>query len=369
MTKRNLIFIMILALTLTALLSGCSRGEDNLEGKNIATFYINGGTLNYGTSSTNTKIHFAYHPGTYVVDPTTIPNYSITRNGYNFTGWYTSEDCKPGEKWDFSKALDAESLVLYAGWEKAIRYSYTLYYTDEENEISLGTYQVSAGEKFEDWRRFAAERDNHTCIGYFSDAACTVAWDFDFAHPGGSADLDIPVYAQYIEGDWELVDSYDELKRAVNSGNVYLTADIDCGGKELFFTQTFNRVFEGNGYKISNFTVNRSGSPFNPSAAIFKTIGEKADMRNVTFENMTIQFTGIPESTDKVEVKVNVSALAINMNAGAKISNVSVAGKLITDYNGEFPCLNEVYCYKGDADPAILEGVTDFTANIVIEKQ
>ena len=88
----TLISIIALALTLTLLLSGCSGRTDELEGKNIVTFMVNGGVLNYGTSSTKTSVNFAYYPGTYILDPSAdIPNYSISRSGYDFTGWYTDE--------------------------------------------------------------------------------------------------------------------------------------------------------------------------------------------------------------------------------------------------------------------------------------
>ena len=56
--KKSIIIIAILVAALTFILSGCGGGGDSLEGKNIVTFEINGGTLDYGTSSTNQKINF-----------------------------------------------------------------------------------------------------------------------------------------------------------------------------------------------------------------------------------------------------------------------------------------------------------------------
>ena len=369
MTKKKLIFTAVLLLALTLLLSGCGGQDSEFEGKNIVTFETNGGTLNYGTSSTKTKVNFAYHPGTYILDPITLPNYSISRTDYNFTGWYTSADCKPMEKWDFSKTFDTETLVLYAGWEKAVKYSYTLYYMDTSGEVSLGRYEVFEGDKFEDWRKFAEKRDGYTGVGFFSDPECVTAWDASYKHPGGDTDCDVPVYVKYIEGEWELVDSYDNLKSAVSRGNVYLTSDIDCGGEELFFSSEFDKVFEGNGFTISNFIVNKSGNVISPSAAIFKSLGSNAEIRNVSFANVTYNFFDIAESTDKVEIKVNVAALAVSIKAGAKVSSVSVTGTISTDYNGEFPCLNEVYYHKDAALAEIMAGVTDFTANITVDKQ
>ncbi len=368
MKRNHLIFItmMALALTLTLLLSGCAGGENDLEG-NIVTFEINGGTLNYGTSSTDQSVNFIYHSGTYVKDPTTFPNYSISRNGYNFTGWYTSKDCRPNEKWDFTKTIDTSTLTLYAGWELAIKYTYSVNYMDGDNKVELGTYTVSAGEKFDDWRKFANKRDNYTGIGYFSDADCTEAWDFNTSHPGGAEDLDIPVYVKYIEGEWQLVDSYDKLKSAVKAGNVYLTADIDCGGQEFYVSGTFNKIFEGNGYKITNFTINKQGTTYNPSSAIFFELGENADIRNVSFNDVHFNFFGI---ADDPNVKANVAALAVRMKLGAKVSRVAVTGTFATDYDEDLTSqVNQVFYYKNEEDSAPLSSVTEFVANIIVDKQ
>ena len=104
MTKKHfkLLFAVILAATLTLVMSGCGRGGQDLEGKNIVTFELLGGTLETKTTSVGTNINYAYHPGTKILDPTTLPNYKIYRSGYDFTGWYTSEECNPEDLWDFT---------------------------------------------------------------------------------------------------------------------------------------------------------------------------------------------------------------------------------------------------------------------------
>ena len=369
MLKNKLIFALLLALTLTLALSGCGGTEDSLEGKNIVTFEVNGGILNYGTSSTDTNINFAYYPGTYIKDPTTIANYTIRRNGYDFTGWYTSPECKADEKWDFTKTFDVEKLVLYAGWEKSIVYAYDVCFMDGENVNVLGSYKVKAGDKFDDWSRHAGKREGYTSIGFFQDPECLVPWDESFTHPGGETDCRVPVYAKYIEGEWELVDSYQKLKSAVSKGNVYLTCDIDCGGEELFFSSEFTKVFEGNGYTISNFKVKKSGTIINPASAIFKSLGKDAVLRNVSFDNVTYEFFDIAESTDKVEVVANVASLAVSISKGAVVENVSITGTITTNYVGELPCLNDPYFHKDAIDAEIMAGVTDFVANITVDKQ
>ena len=351
---------------LAVILSGCSGSTDPIAGKNVVTFDVNGGILSYGTASTDTKINYAYHPGTYVKDPTTFTNYKISRNGYNFTGWYTTPDCKPDEKWDFKIPLNVEKLTLYAGWELAIKYTYSVNYVDGDTTVTLGSYSVSEGEKFNDWRKYADNREDHTSFGYYSDPECTIPWDSATVHPGGGVDLDIPVYVNYIEGNWIIVDSYDSFKSAIKKGNVYLIADIDCGGAELYVTGSFDAIFEGNGHKVSNFTVPKKGNTFSPSSAIFAKLASGAEIRNVSFENVTYNFLEISTHPDTT---ASVAALAVQMESGVKITGVSVSGVFNTDYDGELPGLNNVYYstdYEGDD---LLGGVTDFNANIVVNKQ
>lgn len=369
MKRKYLIIIMsiLVTATLAAVLSGCGGGDD-LEGMNIVTFEINGGVFNYGTSSTDTTIKYAYHPGTYIKDPLTINQNKIFRTGYNFTGWYTSADCKPGEKWEFNKTADG-NLTLYAGWELAIKYTFTVKYLGEDSTaVDLGSYNVKAGDSFEDWRRFADKRSGYTAIGFFSDPSCETPWDFSTVHPGGDSDLDIPVYVKYIDGEWALVDNYDTLKNAIKNGdNVYLTANIDLGGVEISGGSfgDFNKIFEGNGYTVSNFTVSKSGTTFSPTLAIFRTLGATAEIRNVSFKNVKYKLFDI---ADAQGVKVSVAALAVNMTEGAKVKDVTVSGVLETNYGGELPRLCDAYCYKDEDASTALAGVSGFSANITVNK-
>ena len=370
--KRLLIFIsiMALALTLTFALSGCSGSTDEFEGKNIVTFDMNGGILNYGTSSTKTSIKFAYYPETYILDPIDdIPNYSISRSGYDFTGWYTDENCTPSSKWDFGTIFNSPELTLYAGWEKSIRHTYSIYYVENGTAEKIDDYEVDSGDTFSDWKNIASKREGFTCIGYYSDIELTIPWDQSFAHPGGETDCDVAVYADYIEGEWILVSNFDQLKSAVSAGNVYLTADIDCAGKE-FSVGVFSGLFAGNGHKISNFKVVKSGAASTPTSAIFKRLTSSAQIEDVTFENVAYDFTGIKESTATITVTPKVAALAVEMQSGAKVKNVTVTGTLQTNYAGELPCVNAVYFYEVEPDPDVMAGVDEsFSADVTVVKQ
>ena len=364
MIKRrfSLICTVIIAVALTILLSGCGDEGQSIDGMNVVTFELQGGTMELKTSSVDTKINFAYHPGTYILDPVTIPGYKMFRQDYNFTGWYTTPDCNSNEKWDFSTPFDTETLTLYAGWKKAIKYTYTLYYVEGDEATALGSYDVEPGTAFDDWRGYAKDRKDFTPMGYYSDAEMTTVWDSSFKHPGGESDLDVPVYVDYIPGTWELVDDFEALKAAIKSGkNVYLTADIDCGGELLVdpsLTTTYNGIFEGNRFTVSNFKVTKSGG-FRPNIAIFNTLGEGAEIRNVSFLSVIYDLTGLGDNVKSVKA----SALA-TASQGAKIENVSVTGTVNTNYAEELDRVNFAVYEEHENDE-----VVNFTADITVNKQ
>ena len=362
MKKKYLILFALIVATLTLLLSGCGEKQDELEGKYIATFELNGGKLDIGSSEVASKINYAYAPDSYMIDPSTHANYKISRPGYVFVGWYKTAECNENDKWDFkTEKITAEQLTLYAGWEKEILYTFSVCYLDGSEVKTLGSYNVSAGDTFEDYRGYADERDGFTTLGYYKDAACTIPWSNDEKHPGGETDTDIQVYVDYLEGEWILVDSYSKLLNAVGKGNVYLTADIDCAGQTLGFRNAFRYVFEGNGHKIHNFTVEKTGTIRVPTCAIFAELGEGADIRNVSFEGAVFNYTGVTAEGIKER---KVAALAIAASGSFSVTDVSISGKLVTDYDGELDTRNNV-----TYEEAPNANVTNFTANIVIEKQ
>lgn len=332
MRTRNWIVLALLAVTLTLLLSGCGTGAVDLEGKYVATFDLNGGKLDTRTSLVDTQINYAYEPDALILDPTENADkklgYTVSRAGYIFTGWYTSKECLPEEKWDFTTGkITEEKLTLFAGWQKKTVYTYSVCYMNGEELITQGVYSVEAGAKFDDYLKYANKRTGYTAFGYYADAACTTPWDPNTVHPGGESDLDVKVFVRHIEGDWKIVDSYEKLIANLGKGNIYLTTDIDCGGAAVNLG-TLSAVFEGNGHTISNFTVARSTSNLFPTVAIFQMLGEGAELRNVSFTGVTYQFTGITSPKG-----VKVAALALDAK-NCTVSNVSISGQFVTDYEG-----------------------------------
>lgn len=333
----KLICTVIFAVALTLALSGCGRKEQSFEGKNIVTFELQGGILGYGTASTDTNIFYAYEPGSYILEPEKLTNYTINRTGYDFTGWYTDTECT--NKWDFKTPFTQSELTLYAGWKESISYTYSVYYVDETTgtPVLIDRYDdVQDGAVFEDWRGYANTRSGYTAMNFYSDASLTTLWDNDFTFKREGVDKDVPVYVSYIKGEYNLVSTFDQLVSAINGNkNIYLLGDIDCAEKE-FPHKDYNGEIAGNGYTVSNFKVSKNGTQLNPTCAMFKKLGKDAKIENVNFTDVQYVFTEVNLSAKSFKV----AALAVSSEDGATVNNVTISGSLTTNCEGELTRLN-----------------------------
>lgn len=376
MKKSNLIFVIILLVALTVILSGCGREEQSLDGLYIATFELAGGTLETPTSSVDKNINFAYHPGTYVLDPVSLNGYKIMKLGYDFTGWYTDPACTPESKWDFTSVIDTEHITLYAGWRESIYFTYNVCYVDKDGKTQiLGTYDVQPGDVFNDTKGYNNNRGGFTALeGYYSDLNCTVAWDDSFTHPGGESSVAINVFVKHIEGVWALVDTKEEFANAIAGGqNVQLMADIDFGGDVLDLGE-YDGVIAGNNHTVSNFTVkcDISVSQYTHKSkvtcAIFDNLANGAEISDISFTGVKYDLTGLSDVSDISSFEL--AALSLNCNGKGNISviisNVTIEGTIVTDYQGDIPAVSEfIYSVSDKADVEVTDSSFTFTVSKV----
>ena len=168
--------------------------------------------------------------------------------------------------------------------------------------------------------------DEVVCFTIFNKDG--TAWDMTYKHPGGETDLAINVFVEYIEGDFELVSTAQQLKNA-RTKNIYLLNDIDLQG-EAFSFSSYSKIFKGNNYTIKNFKVNvvgnkTSGVDDHLDSSLKAVYGSlfgnlnNATISDVTFEN--VEFV-IDVGYDLIS-KVYISPLCVNMT-NSTISNVSI---------------------------------------------
>ena len=98
---------------------------------------------------------------------------------------------------------------------------------------------------------------------------------------------------------------------------------------------------------------------------LYQDLGAGAEIRNVTFDNVTLEFLEVKS----VAKTLKVAALAREAN-GCTITNVQVNGKILVASDVELPRLNEaLYEESLNEDGSNKNTVTGFTANITIEKK
>lgn len=310
MKKKTIISALIFVVVVTCcMLVACNSTEFDTDGKTKIVFELEGGI--YKNSERSVTYWVDYKDGT---DNLIYDFFSanekdkIERNGYVIEGWYREktvdgENVTYSGKWDFENdKVGSDGVTLYAKWVPAVVYTYRIYYKSASGEdVAIGSpYKVNAGASFMDLSNYAEKKkpENHTFIK-FVDAEGN-DWDKNFRHPGGDEDLEIKVYAEYMEGDWYIVDSLSSLKSSKNSKkDIYLASDIDMGGAKFAYGDFKDRVFEGNGHTISNFKVQYDGSKNGLCEDKDGTINtlyigvfgniENSEIRHLTFADVAIE--------------------------------------------------------------------------------
>lgn len=340
MKIKGLLITILAVLALSAFaLAGCRGSAVNIKKEYPCkvVYDFQGGILDTGTAAIDGLSIYSlnFKEDALICKPEELPGYEIRMEGYSFAGWYKEADCV--NAWDFAKdKVTQTTTTLYAKWQKNIAYTYSMYYVEGEQETCIYTLSVAQGDKFnKEIFKTMAKRQGYTFLGdFYNDASMQTLWDDNFTHPGGETDLDIKVYGKYIEGDWQIVKTYDDLKGA--SGNIYLMNNIDCDGKDLTLGDNgkYSAVFQGNGYKVSNFTV-RGRNALTSPLSIFVELEATAQIKNVTFENVT--YSTLPASgTPRKYGLLKIAALAVTAQKGCVVENVAITGKYVNAEGTEF---------------------------------
>ena len=303
-----------------------------------AIFYLEGGIC----GNTHERILHSYDfkgkKEMKIYDHNKVVEGNITKAGYHIEGWYQNKEVVDGEtiytnKWDFTNdKMTRAGVTLYAKWEENIVYSYNVcYYDAEGNRKVIGSYNVQAGDTFDDYLNYYKKVSGYTALGYLDSEGNK--WDESFKHPGGEESLAIDVYLDLMEGSYQIISTFAELKKN-KTKNIYLASDIDLEGESFNFGK-YKNTFLGNNHKISNFTVNYDASRNGLVAdvtgedssqsylyiSIFTEL-DKAQIKNVTFENVLYDV-----NTTYSKTKGIVVAPLTSVANDSVIENVKVTGK------------------------------------------
>lgn len=362
MVKR-LFFVFICLLVPVLCFTGC-KDTKSYDGKVKIIFELEGGIYQNCTMPIVHYYDFT-EDSNLITDPTTLTGAVIEKAGYVLEGWYKTKVENAGivsyqDKWNFeTDYVTSSGITLFAKWTKNIKYKYDVCYRDENNEVKvLGSYEVKAGEKFDDYVNYAKKRSGYTPLSYCDESG--KEWDANYGHPGGDTDLTIQVFVKYLKGDYSIVRTAEDLLYSVND-NIYLLNDIDLEGEELSFNN-YKKNFIGNNHTISNFSIyydaSRNGlmtdlEDVNSKSLYISLFGnvDGANIENVNFENVTVKVSTMLSTT----YKIYVAPICVS-SKNSTIKNVTFSGvyscdRLPDGFNKEENLIyvnNDIYYVKDE---------------------
>ncbi len=344
--KTKKILFIFLCLVCSISLFSCGSKKDTNQVR--AIFSLEGGVCQTSTSDITHVYTLNDKEDTFIVDPSGLDDNEITKKredgkAYRLVGWYKNKQVNGdvitySDPWDFSKdKMTKDGITLYAYWKITANHTYNLCYVEEDKEISLGSYEVNEGATFRDRQNYA-NRKGYTSLGFFEDKECETPWNTSFKHPGGEEDREVKVYTKYIEGEFSLVSTLNDLRRC-KSNNIYLMNDIDLKG-ETFNFGDYDKIFIGNNHTIKNFSLaidtSRGGlrpvldeidNSYSAKNSLYISLFpqlKNATIKDVTFDNVTFEVKTSFGETDNIYI----SPLAVNC-VNAQIENVHFNGKFI----------------------------------------
>ncbi|MBQ4052960.1 MAG: hypothetical protein IJD33_01335, partial [Clostridia bacterium] len=336
------------------------------------TYFANGGEFSSGA----TKQEIWYKTDSKPIDlvndnHTSGTTIKLTRKNHKFLNWYhvlqtgVNDDGTPileytyDEKTkqysctpdltrpvDFSQKLEKdEHWYICADWEAKLMveaylvsdspivssddktyYPITSPEAQENKEAALlSTYKFRNGiaDISLDWRPVKTSSD-HTFVAFYYDQACTQLVTENIA----MGETNVILYAKYMEGDWNIIREASDVKDIFQSKSAtdkfYFIQDIDMTGVTcgLRTPRETKCTIIGNGFTVKNLTVEKSGKV---NLSLFGAVSKDAVVENLTFENVTCNYTF---QKPNVETALSVYFVCASVEEGAKVENVTFKGTL-----------------------------------------
>ena len=233
---------------------------------------------------------------------------------------------------DFSTISKGEVWYIGARWVEDVKLEYRLLIDGDQTVTDENGNTYANGDvifKSEFVNKTAAvltdgpiKINGYTFLYTYSDQACNEeACGNVYNRPTNGEN--IVVYAKYIEGKWEVVDTIEEVRNMFNnlyssSKKFYLRKDISYNGSVAVLTSV-NATIEGNGHTISNITFTSATLKAGAVASIFGTLKSTAKINNLTLKDVSVEF--------KVSTgPVNIYGVCKAVEDGATFDNFKIDG-------------------------------------------
>lgn len=321
--KRKWVIILCLiamAIASCALAACTYEPYDPLEDGYTATVIYDANGGRYSDENTATVRTFRYKPGTTIMEPGVSASFaSPTISGKHISGWYIASldsNSQPlkntageyvdesgnsifdGTAWNFSEPLPQTSgtyIYLVAHW--SLNFTFTVDVGEEAHKDNIDDYIDRDYNQAGPVNKPVTELirwPGHTLHYIYTINADGTHERLDTDEEWASLILsdenpNITVYASWLEGEWQVVTSADQLSYIESDENYFIDCDIDMGGKQIRL-EDFNGEFNGNGHVISNVTFSETinaTSAQNVSMFSF----DSGYMHDVTFENISYTLT------------------------------------------------------------------------------
>ena len=375
--------------TLTACKARKNPYNDNAkEGYTVNVRY----DANGGSFATNTSVIVdSYNPDNFADGKITLfaPDdsnrknpYTAQNTGFILAGWYTEREPVVDENgnhldydgniaaetgltpaytfsghWDFASdkldlsTLEGDTVTLYAAWVP--EFTFEFYYKSGDDLVLLKSEIATVGKELTlpalDTKSGKVNANDFPTLvgmtynvnGIYLDSEFTVPVTGKTLTHSGTIDPStaeaengvMKIYLDTLMGDWYWIDSAEQLIANANpSGHYVIGADLDFDGKKWPLSSNFSGSIHGNGYTISNISIEQNKIETNSVYGIFKTVKAGAEIKDVNFANAKLS---ILQGNSKPNISYGLFAGKIE--AGVTISNVTLSGEIVISanaYNG-----------------------------------
>ena len=362
---KKFLSITLMMLALVLMLASCNAVKNTII-KHEVTFNLNGGVAGED-----------YAESVEVEDGKTLTLSTPRREGYHFLGWYSGET-----KINGSTPVTTD-LVLVAKWEiKSFWVSFLDYYGNTvsnqtvnwgESAIAPSVDSIVGKQKFNGWSAdFSKVYEDMTVNALYVDNTYTIRYDLgdvgeSFTEPcfygeipkipqtpvisgyvflgwfideemndsyffDYKFDRDVTLYAKFYDttlGEYIVISNVEQFKAIKDQPDAkYLLAcDINCHGEKLAPINSFLGEFDGNGYKIFNFTISETANYaglVNTNQGIIRNLSLSDFAMNVFSSNNGDAFYGVIAAINYGEIS-NCHVLGGELKINNEVPSDNVA--------------------------------------------